>query len=136
MKETIAIGAHRIWVEGDVARVLLQGLVTKAELSKVLEQLERAHREAGADYIIYDATRVLPLEIEVRKWAAKEFPELKYRVTCVYGASAVIRITITAIQSAAAALGRIPKMPLKMVKSEKEALTLIGEDRSKRRKGG
>lgn len=136
MKETIATGAHRFWVEGDVARITLQGLVTLSELSALIQQLERCMNEQGVRYAVYDARRILPIEHTVRKWAAKEFKGSALRGNLVVGANPVVRLMVTGMLAVGAALGRAPTARVYLVKNEAEAFSWIEEDRRKHLRGG
>lgn len=127
--DIVSFGMHRAWVEGDIVRVVLQGLLTVTEIKTLLELIKRWKEERGINYVLYDVKRLLPPEPEVRRWMTKEFKIIALRGALVVGASPVLRLVSAALQQAISLVGRQADSPLMMLKNEEEALAWIAKDR-------
>lgn len=128
MKEAIEIGAHRAWVEGDVMRVVEQGLVSLAEMQVIVGLLRRWQAEKGVHYALIDIRRLLPMEPDVKKYLMQEFKTIRMRGVVGIGASPVVRMTTNLIVKALETLG-YRGVTVISVRDEAEGLAWIEQDR-------
>ena len=132
MHDSIMVGAHRAWVEGDVMRVVHVGPVTIPELEVLYRQLGVWNEERGVWYLLIDIQAMPPPEPEVRKWMAKPKSSAPIRAVLAVGASPAVRVISTLLTKAMELLGNKPGTPFMMMKSEAEAQAWIQSDRSRR----
>ncbi len=128
MKDAIEIGAHRAWVEGDVMRLIEQGLVSLSEMKVIVGLLRRWQAEKGVQYALIDIRRLLPMEPEVKKYLTHEFKTIRLRAVLGIGASPVVRMTTNLIVKALETLG-YQGVPVITVRDEAEGLAWIEQDR-------
>lgn len=132
MNNSVAIGNHNAWRDGDVMRVALRGLITIPELQTLHDLIKRWREEHNVQYAIYDMRHMLPLEPHVRKWITQNFQTGVWRANLLLGASPVVRLLITALQEAMALAGTRSESPVVMAKTEEQALAWIEQDRARR----
>lgn len=135
MKDLVEFGTHRAWVEGDVARVVEQGLVSLSEIQTLVALIKRWQKEYGIQYALLDVRRMLPFEPEVKKWLMHEFKTIRLRAVVGIGASATVRVMTTLGEQAMDLLGYKDRTSIVSLRTEAEALAWIEADRKKRREG-
>lgn len=133
MKEMVEFGTHRAWVEGDVMRVVEQGLVSLSEIQTLMALIKRWQKEYGIQYALLDVRRMLPFEPEVKKWLMHEFKTIRLRAVVGIGASATVRIMTSLGEQAMDLLGYKDRTMIVSLRTEAEALAWIEADRKKHR---
>lgn len=129
MAETVHVGTHRAWIEGDVMRVTHAGPISLAEMQELHRFLERWYEERGVRYLMMDIRAMPPPEPEVRKWMAQPKKSAPVRAVIAVGASPAVRVISTLMRKAMELLGNRSATPFLMMKSEEEAFAWIENDR-------
>lgn len=129
MAETVHVGTHRAWIEGDVMRVTHAGPISLAEMQELHRFLERWYEERGVRYLMMDIRAMPPPEPEVRKWMAQPKKSAPVRAVIAVGASPAVRVISTLMRKAMELLGNRSETPFLMMKSEEEAFAWIENDR-------
>ncbi len=136
MNELIAFGGHRMWVDGDVARVTHEGLVSLRDAQTAYNQLVRWHNEGKIQYLLVDMRRMLPYEPAVRRWLAMEAPPLLLRGTAMVGMTTSVRVVLSLLERALALVGKSLPSNLHAANSIDEAKAWFEQDRKKHQAGG
>lgn len=135
MNEVIEFGAHRMWLEGDVARIAHEGLVSLAEAQLAYSQVVRWHKGGKVQYLLVDMSRMLPYEPAVRRWLAMDAPPLILRGIAMVGMNTSLRIVISLLNRALSLVGKSLPATVFAANSVEEAKAWFDQDRKKHRAG-
>lgn len=124
MNEHRLIGAHEVWLEGDLLGIRYNGVISKAEMLDIVDFIDTAADRLHNIYVLIDSNNTSLPSVEVRRvMAERGYARVSGMVRYQRAASSNAWLTIL-LQNAARLIGRLSTRT-QVVETESEARAWI-----------